>query len=111
MRMNLKPASKSSYFRSQKKDCANYARNILDGVILSRVGCWNHTRHGSSATVSIIDQTQEKVAAVSIFMKSEGSFQGNFAGPSNAMESAGFLQNITWIFTRISRVKILHSSI
>ena len=47
MRKNPKPASKSSYFRSQKKlmlllirvvkeDCANYARNILDRQFLAQ---------------------------------------------------------------------------
>ena len=97
---NKKPVSESTFNRHQKaicdkivndahQQCADYAAQMKDGVILGTDGCWNHPRNGTACTVSIFDQDQAKVVAFANVQKPVNQEPGNFQGSSNMMESVG----------------------
>lgn len=97
---NTPTCSKRTYYLCQKKvvnevveevreDCKKYASQIKDGSCISIDGRWNHTRNGSNATVSFIDESQKKVLAIESTNKVKGIYGGNFIGSSRNMETAG----------------------
>ena len=104
-RMNMVAPARSTYYRHQpsiarrlinaaKKAIKKAASNIKKNPSLATDGQWNHKRNGSAANVTTVDTDQNKVVAWSHVAKSKGSFQGNYSGSSNNMESAGVKDNL-----------------
>ena len=123
LRYGLKPVSKSTYFRRQANilpiiskvvndDCEKYAEKIKPGAPLAIDAAWNHPRHGSSATISMIDLEQDKVVAAISLSKEKGQFQGNYIGSSNNMESQGISKVLDKVSNSIreKNVKIAHDN-
>lgn len=96
--LNTPTCSKRTYYLCQQKvvdeviesvkdNCRKYAEKIKDNSCLSVDGRWNHSRNGSSATASFIDENQKKVVAFESSNKVKGLFGSDFIGSSKNMET------------------------
>ena len=119
--LNTPTPSKRTYYIAQQKvgekvveivknDCKKYANQIKEGAQLSTDGRWNHPRNGSSATVTVFDNEQNKIVAYETMVKNKGIFAGNYQGCSGNMETQGVTKAFESLETAIKgkTVGIIH---
>ncbi|KAK8882081.1 hypothetical protein M9Y10_044721 [Tritrichomonas musculus] len=95
--------SKRTYYVAQQ-------HKIKEGIQLSTDGRWNHPRNGSSATVIVFDNKQNKVVAYKTLVKSKGIFVGNYQGCSGNMETHGVTKAFESLETAIKgkNIELVH---